>query len=56
MDLKAILDYGHGLGMSEKQVKSIEEQEMLAKVAEVQTVKEEKLKFENTMCYRCGEN
>ena len=56
MDLKALLDYGRGLEMSDKQAKGIEEQEKLAKVAEVQAVREEKPKSENKKCYRCGEN
>ena len=41
MDLKALLDYGRGLEVSDKQAKGIEEQEKLAKVAEVQAVREE---------------
>ena len=44
------------VGMSEKQAKGIEEQDKLAQVEEVQTVKEEMLKPENKKCYRCGEN
>jgi len=56
MDLKALLDYGRGLEMSDKQAKGIEEQEKLAKVAEVQAVREGKPKSENKKCYRCGEN
>ena len=48
MNLKELLDYGRGLETSEKQAKaSIEEQEKLAQVGEVQTVKEEKRKPEN---------
>ena len=42
--------------MSEKQAKGIEEQEKLAKVSEVQTVKEGKRPPESKKCYRCGEN
>ena len=56
MDLKALLDYGRGLEMSELQAKGIEEQEKLAKVTEVQTVKEGKRSPENKKCHRCGEN
>ena len=56
MDLKALLDYGRGLEMSDKQAKGIKEQEKLVKVAEVQAVREGKPKSENKKCYRCGEN
>ncbi|KAL9982765.1 hypothetical protein ACROYT_G004862 [Oculina patagonica] len=42
--------------MSDKQAKGIEQQEKLAKVAEVQAVREEKSKSENKKCYRCGGN
>ena len=56
MDLKALLDYGRGLEMSEMQAKGIEEQEKLARVTEVQTVKEVKRPLETKKCYRCGEN
>lgn len=38
MNFKALLDYGHGLEMSEKQARAIKEQKKLAQVAEVQTV------------------
>ena len=38
MNFKALLDYGHGLEMSEKQTRAIKEQKKLAQVAEVQTV------------------
>ena len=50
IDLKALLDYGRGLEMSEKQVKGIEEQEKLAKVSEVQKVKEGKRPPESKKC------
>ena len=56
MDLKVQLDYGRGLKMSEMQAKGIEKQQKLAKVTEVQTVKEGKRLPENKKCYRCGEN
>ena len=56
MDLKVQLDYGRGLEMSEMQAKGIEKQQKLAKVTEVQTVKEGKRSPENKKCYRCGEN
>lgn len=56
MNLKELLDYGCGLETSEKQAKGIEEQDKLAQLSEVQTVKEEKQKPENKKCYRCGEN
>ena len=56
MTLKALLDYGRGLEMSEKQAKVIEEQEKLAKISDVQTVKEGKRPPESKKCYRCGEN
>ena len=46
MNLKELLDYGRGLEMSQKQTKGIEDQEKLAQVAELQTVKEEKRKPE----------
>ena len=42
--------------MSEKQAKGIEEYEKLAKVSDVQTVKEGKRPPESKKCYRCGEN
>ena len=42
MNLKALLDYARGLEMSEKQAKGIEEQEKLAKISDIQTVKEGK--------------
>jgi len=56
MDLEALLDYGHGLEMSDKQAKGIDEQEKIAKVADIQAVREEKPKLENKKCCRCGEN
>ena len=42
--------------MSEMQAEGNEEQEKLAKVTEVQTVKEGKHSPEKKKCYRCGEN
>ena len=56
MNLKELLDYGRGLEMSEKQAKGIEEQDKLAQLAEVQTLKEDKQKPEDKKCYRCGGN
>ena len=56
MNLNALLDYGRSLEMSEKQAKGIEEYEKLAKVSDVQTVKEGKRPPETKKCYRCGEN
>ncbi|XP_068758137.1 uncharacterized protein [Montipora capricornis] len=56
MNLKALLDYVCGLEMSEKQAKGIEEEEKLAKILDVQTVKGGKRPPESKKCYRCGEN
>ena len=56
MNLNALLDYGRSLEMSEKQATGIEEYEKLAKVSDVQTVKEGKQPPESKKCYRCGEN
>ena len=56
MNLKALLDYGRGLEISEKQAKGIEEYEKLAKISDVQTVKEGKQPPESKKCYRCGKN
>ena len=46
MNFKELLDYGRGLEMSEKQAKTMEEQDKLAQVADVQTVKDRR-KSEN---------
>ena len=50
MNLKALLDYGWGLEMSE------EHEKLIAKILDVQTVKEGKQSLESKKCCGCGEN
>ncbi|KAK3727084.1 hypothetical protein QZH41_019742, partial [Actinostola sp. cb2023] len=58
MNLKALLDYGRGFEMSERQAKGIEEHEKLCKATEVQMVKPRNVrtKTDQKQCYRCGGN